>query len=158
KVKGGADLQKAKEQVRSVVQSVLRQKSGMDFVITGDPYVETWKESQHVWINAIENEKLLTVCLFSIMSIVAIFLVFCIFYIIVVEKTRDIGIIKSVGATSSGVAGIFLGYGLVIGIVGSGLGLLLAWLTVHNINELHAWLGKRLGIVIWDPPVYAFDT
>ena len=41
---------------------------------------------------------------------------------IVVEKTQDIGIIKSVGATSSGVAGIFLGYGLAIGIVGSGAG------------------------------------
>ena len=56
-------------------------------------------------------------------SIVAVFLMFCIFYMIVVEKTRDIGIIKSVGATNSGVAGIFLGYGFAIGIVGSGIGL-----------------------------------
>jgi lipoprotein-releasing system permease protein len=76
---------------------------------------------------------------------------------IVVEKTRDIGIIKSVGATSGGVAGIFLGYGMVIGVLGGGLGLLLAWLIVHNINELHAWLGRAFGVVIWDPQVYAFD-
>jgi lipoprotein-releasing system permease protein len=87
-----------------------------------------------------------------------VFLIFCIFYMIVVEKTRDIGIIKSVGATSTGVAGIFLGYGLAIGIVGAGLGMLMAYLIVHNINELHTWMGHRLGIVIWDPQVYAFDT
>jgi lipoprotein-releasing system permease protein len=56
------------------------------------------------------------------------------------------------------VAGIFLGYGLVIGIIGGGLGLLSAWLIVHNINELHAWLGRAFNIAIWDPQVYAFDT
>src|SRR5438876_1278745 len=120
--------------------------------------VKTVEESHAKCLGAVKKEKVLITFLFCIISIVAIFLIFCIFFMIVVEKTRDIGIIKSVGATSTGVAGIFLGYGLVIGIVGSGLGLLLAWLTVHNINELHAWLGRRLGIVIWDPQVYAFDT
>jgi len=76
---------------------------------------------------------------------------------IVVEKTRDIGIIKSVGATSAGVATIFLGYGLVIGVIGSGLGLLLSYLLVHNINEIHAWMGRALHIQVWNPEVYMFD-
>jgi lipoprotein-releasing system permease protein len=97
-------------------------------------------------------------------SIVAIFLIFCIFYMIVVEKTKDIGIIKSVGATDTGVAGIFLGYGLAIGIVGAGLGLLFGYLIVHNINEIHGWMGTitekllRERVQIWNPEVYAFDT
>jgi lipoprotein-releasing system permease protein len=89
---------------------------------------------------------------------VAIFLIFCIFYMIVVEKTRDIGIIKSVGATPGGVAGIFLGYGATIGVIGSGLGLLFGYLIVSNINTLHDWLGRVLGVQVWDPEVYAFDT
>jgi lipoprotein-releasing system permease protein len=97
-------------------------------------------------------------------SIVAIFLIFCIFYMIVVEKTKDIGIIKSVGSTSTGVAGIFLGYGLAIGIVGSMLGLLLGYLIVTYINEIHTWIGavteKLFGepFYMWNPEVYAFDT
>ena len=65
---------------------------------------------------------MLVTFLFGIISIVAVFLIFCIFYMIVVEKTKDIGIIKSVGATAGGVAGIFLGYGLAIGLVGGGAG------------------------------------
>ena len=54
-------------------------------------------------------------------------------------------------------AGIFLWYGLTIGIIGSGLGLLLSYLIVHNINEMHAWLGRMWGIQIWNPEVYLFD-
>jgi lipoprotein-releasing system permease protein len=91
-------------------------------------------------------------------SIVAIFLIFCIFYMIVVEKTKDIGIIKSVGATSMGVAGIFLGYGTAIGIVGGLAGLGVAYLIVKNINEIHTWMGEILQLKIWDPEVYAFDV
>jgi lipoprotein-releasing system permease protein len=120
--------------------------------------VETWAENQRLWINAIEKEVVLVTFLFGVISVVAVFLIFCIFYMIVVEKTKDIGIIKSVGATSQGVAGIFLGYGLAIGIVGSLLGLLAAWLIVHNINWLHEQLARQLGFHMWDPQVYAFDT
>jgi lipoprotein-releasing system permease protein len=119
--------------------------------------VQTWEEQNKTWLGAVEKEKTLVSMLFGMISIVAIFLIFCIFYMIVVEKTRDIGIIKSVGATSSGVAGIFLGYGLSIGIVGSLLGLLAGYGIVHNINWLHDQLHRLTGAYMWDPEVYAFD-
>ncbi|HWE03903.1 MAG TPA: FtsX-like permease family protein [Tepidisphaeraceae bacterium] len=152
-------LNRIADRVRSRVHEVMHgpHPPGGPTMYGPDPRVETWQETQRIWINAIENEKMLVVFLFGIISVVAIFLIFCIFYMIVVEKTRDIGIIKSVGATSAGVASIFLGYGLVIGVLGSGLGLLLSFLLVHNINEIHGWLGRRLGIVIWNPEVYLFD-
>jgi len=119
---------------------------------------EPWEQRQAQFLGAVEKEEGLLTILFGIISIVAIFLVFCIFFMIVVEKTRDIGVIKSVGATSWGVAQIFLGYGLSIGILGAGLGLLTAYEIVHNINELHAWMGRALHVRIWDPETYAFDT
>jgi lipoprotein-releasing system permease protein len=46
---------------------------------------------------------------------------------------------------------------LAIGVVGSGLGLLVGYLIVHNINYLHTEMGKLMGIQIWNPEVYAFD-
>ena len=81
------------------MDDVLHEKQP-DVISSMGPYVETWEESQRTWLDAIEHEKLLMVFLFALISIVAIFLIFCIFYMIVVEKTKDIGIIKSVGATS----------------------------------------------------------
>ena len=153
--KEGAALDEAKRQVRQAVESVLREFP--DPYNLEEPEVKTWRESQRLWLDAVEKEKLLTVFLFSIISVVAIFLIFCIFYMVVAEKTKDIGIIKSVGASAQGVAAIFLGYGLAIGIVGAALGLLSSWLLVKNINEIHTWLGKRMGVQVWNPEIYLFD-
>jgi len=148
-----------RDKIKPIVERVLEQKAREGHPFNGmPPTVRTWEESQAKWMGAIEKEMVLVTFLFGMISVVAVFLIFCIFYMIVVEKTRDIGIIKSVGATSSGVAGIFLGYGAAIGIVGAGMGFLLGYTIVHNINTIHAWLGKALGVVVWDPEVYAFDT
>jgi lipoprotein-releasing system permease protein len=154
KVKPGVDLLKAKEKVVAIVADYYPQVLEPDSSIG----VETWEESNATWIGAVEKEKGLVTFLFGMISIVAIFLIFCIFYMIVVEKTRDIGIIKSVGSTSAGVAGIFLGYGFAIGVVGAASGLALGWFIVHYINEIHTFMGQHLGIIIWNPEVYAFDT
>jgi lipoprotein-releasing system permease protein len=153
KAKPGVDLIVLRDKVKEIVAGYYPYVTLEDSPIA----VETWEETNATWIGAVEKEKGLVTFLFGMISIVAIFLIFCIFYMIVVEKTRDIGIIKSVGATSSGVAGIFLGYGLAIGVVGSMLGLLFGWLITKNINQIHTWLGQTTGFKMWDPEVYAFD-
>jgi hypothetical protein len=112
--------------------------------------VQTWEEVNKTWLGAVEKEKTLVTLLFGMISIVAIFLIFCIFYMIVVEKTKDIGIIKSVGATSSGVAGIFLGYGLAIGLVGAGAAALL-----HRTHQLATRHAPRVHQHL-DQEIYAF--
>ena len=154
KAKPGTDLEALRDKVRTVVANWYPYVEFDDSPIN----VQTWEEINATWIGAVEKEKGLVTFLFAMISIVAIFLIFCIFYMIVVEKTRDIGIIKSVGATSSGVAGIFLGYGLAIGIVGAAFGLLFGWLVTRYINEIHTWIGELTGFQMWNPEVYAFDT
>jgi lipoprotein-releasing system permease protein len=153
--KDGERLQEAKRQIQEIVSAVVQEN--VDFGSRQEPKVATWREHQRLWLDAVEKEKLLTVFLFSIISVVAIFLIFCIFYMVVAEKTRDIGILKSVGASGGGVASIFLGYGLAIGIVGSAMGLLLSWLLVKNINEIHGLLGRWMGVQVWNPEIYLFD-
>jgi lipoprotein-releasing system permease protein len=155
KVKPGYDLYAVKEKVQAIVDSV---RMRPDYPPGHPVEVETWEEANKVWLGAVEKETALVTFLFGMISIVAIFLIFCIFYMIVVEKTKDIGIIKSVGATSTGVAGIFLGYGTAIGIVGGILGLGCAYVIVSFINEIHTAMGELMGLKIWDPEVYAFDT
>jgi lipoprotein-releasing system permease protein len=79
--------------------------------------------------------------LFSIVYLVCAALVLAIFWAIVQEKTRDIGILRAVGASRTGVLWIFLRYGVLIGVVGSALGVLLAWGVVARINDIHDFLG-----------------
>jgi lipoprotein-releasing system permease protein len=71
-----------------------------------------------------------------------------VFYMIVLEKTRDIGTLRAMGASRSGVAAIFLGYALSIGLIGSLLGLAAAAAIVLNINEIQAFIGSYLGVTI----------
>jgi lipoprotein-releasing system permease protein len=120
--------------------------------------VLTWEEKQANFIAAVEKEKILVTVLFGIISLVAVLLVGCIFYMIVQQKTRDIGIVKSVGATSLGVAGIFIAYGAAVGVVGGAIGTLVGAFFVHYINEIQDLMAKiSPSAVIWSPEVYVFD-
>jgi lipoprotein-releasing system permease protein len=98
----------------------------------------------------------LNILLFLIIA-VAGFGILATFFMIVVEKTRDIGVLKSLGAPSSGVASIFLGYGLLLGAVGSGVGVIGGLLFVHYINQIADGLEMLTGGEVFDPTIYYFD-
>jgi lipoprotein-releasing system permease protein len=98
---------------------------------------------------------ILNILLFMIIA-VAGFGILATFFMIVVEKTRDIGILKSLGASGNSVAGIFLLYGLFLGITGSGVGAILGLLFVHYINDIAALLEIVTGKEVFDPTVYYF--
>ena len=118
--------------------------------------VYTWRDMQGPLLSAVDLEtRILNILLFLIIA-VAGFGILAIFYMIVVEKTRDIGILKSLGAPGRGIMGIFLGYGLLLGLVGSGLGMLLGLLFVNNINQIANGLAKLTGKPVFDPSIYYF--
>ena len=118
--------------------------------------VETWRDKQGALLAAVQMETaILNILLFLIIT-VAGFGILAIFYMIVVEKTRDIGILKSLGAPGRGVMGIFLAYGLLLGLIGSGAGLAIGLLFVRYINEIADLLGKITGRPVFDPTIYYF--
>jgi len=120
--------------------------------------IQTWEEMQKGFIAAIEKEKFLVLIMFGVISIVAVFLILCIFYMIVQEKTRDVGIIKSIGGSTEGVAAVFLVYGGAIGLVGCVLGSLLGTTFVENINEVQDLLARiNPDWRVWSPETYSFD-
>ena len=98
---------------------------------------------------------ILNILLFMIIA-VAGFGILAIFFMIVVEKTRDIGVLKSLGASAGGVMGIFLAYGLSLGLVGSGVGMALGLLFVRYINPIADGLGWLTGRPVFNPEIYYF--
>jgi len=116
----------------------------------------TWRDKQGPLLAAVDMESgILNVLLFLIIA-VAGFGILAIFFMIVVEKTRDIGILKSLGASNRGTMGIFLSYGLSLGTVGSGAGMALGLIFVAYINPLADLVGKVTGHEIFDPSIYYF--
>jgi lipoprotein-releasing system permease protein len=118
--------------------------------------VATWEEHQGPLLAAIDVERgILNLLLFMIVG-VAGFSILAIFTMIVSEKYRDIGILKSLGASSRGVMSIFLGYGLLLGTVGCGLGTALGlWITA-NINWIELKLTELTGAAVFPRDVYYF--
>jgi lipoprotein-releasing system permease protein len=104
--------------------------------------IQTWEQQQAGFIGPIEKERELMRTLFSMVYLVCAGLVLAIFWAIVYEKTRDIGILRAVGASRFGIAMIFVRYGLIIGILGAFVGLGLGLLVVSNINTIHDALGS----------------
>lgn len=120
--------------------------------------ISSYRDKNRTMIAAVEKELGLILFLFGIISIVAIFLVLAIFWSMVAEKTKDIGILRAVGASRMGVAWVWVRYGLAIGVVGAIGGGIASYLIVTNINEIHEWMGQTLKLYIWDPKVYYFTT
>jgi lipoprotein-releasing system permease protein len=111
--------------------------------------IRTWEEQNASFIGPVEKERDLMRILFSIIYFVCAGLVLVIFWAIVYEKTRDIGILRSIGAARIGILWIFVRYGLVVGVIGAVVGLGLAWLVVHNINGIHTALGHEAPMWAW---------
>ncbi len=118
--------------------------------------IMTWVDQNRTMISAVKKETSLVLFLFSFISLTAVFLVLAIFWSMVSERTKDVGIMRSLGASRMGVAWLWLRYGMAIGIVGAALGGLAAYLIVTNINPIHEWMGEQLGVQIWDPRIYYF--
>jgi len=119
--------------------------------------VWTWEQKQGPLLGAVSIEQsILNILLFMIIA-VAGFGILATFSMIVVEKTRDIGVMKALGASTSGIRGIFLGYGLLLGAVGSGVGMIGGLLFVRYINEIERVLSLVLGRKVFDDSIYYFD-
>ncbi len=122
-----------------------------------DARVLTWQEHQGPLLAAIDIERgILNLLLFMIVG-VAGFSILAIFTMIVSEKYRDIGILKSLGASSRGVMGIFVWYAILLGIVGCVLGTFLGLGITQYINEIEAFLTRLTGQQLFDRSVYYFD-
>ena len=147
KLKPGVDLNTARDALRDEFPPT------HEFV-----EVRSWQETQGPLLAAVQLETtILNILLFMIIA-VAGFGILATFFMIVVEKTRDIGILKSLGATGTGIATIFLGYGVLLGTVGAGVGLLCGLLFVWKINDIARVVEWITGREVFDPTVYYFDT
>ncbi len=119
--------------------------------------IQTWRDMQGPLLSAVRLETtILNILLFLIIA-VAGFGILATFFMIVVEKTRDIGTLKALGASGSGVMSIFLSYGVLLGLVGSGVGMIGGLLFIRNINSIAALIEQITGQEVFDPTVYYFS-
>ncbi len=94
----------------------------------GFPYLAlTWFELRQTLFSWIQLEKWAMFIVLCLIILVAAFNIVSTLIMFVLEKTREIGILKSMGATSNGITRIFIFEGIVVGIVGTFLGFVIGY-------------------------------
>ncbi len=114
----------------------------------------TWIDKHQDIFNAVQNERSMMYIVLMIITIVAAFSTMISMIIFAVQKKREIGMIRALGAKISQVLMIFTGQGVVVGILGVGLGATAGLLILHYRNALRAWLAQKMGIDIFPAHIY----
>lgn len=146
RIRDGADLNHVRDSLRA------------QFPLEMGLQINTWRDLQGALLAAVQMETtILNILLFLIIA-VAGFGILATFFMIVVEKTKDIGVLKSLGASGWGIASIFLGYGVLLGALGAGVGAVAGLAFVAHINSVADLLETITGQEVFDPTVYYFET
>jgi lipoprotein-releasing system permease protein len=119
--------------------------------------VNTWETQQRMILTVVEVERNITTLMLGLMFVGFAVLIALISYVMAYIKSRDVGILKAVGASDAGVGSLFLGYGFLIGLLGTALGMVGALLMLHYLDPIEIWVNQTLNVDIFPREMYYFD-
>jgi len=113
--------------------------------LSGPLEVETWEQANHDQMQILGVEKMVMFYIMIVIVIVAAFCILCSLATSVVRKTREIGVLGALGARPTQLAAVFCLQGLIIGMVGTALGVALSFFLLHfRQNIVDAFVNQRL--------------
>jgi len=120
-------------------------------------WVTDWKQRHRSFFQALKTERIAMGVILSLIVMVALFNMVASLVMVVMERRKEIAILKTVGATHASVMRIFLIMGTLLSgigtLVGAMLGLLLAW----KLDTLLAWIEGISGVKFMSSDVYYID-
>ena len=118
------------QKIEEVMEKVLEKLQKSDFKVT------SWKRINHNLLNAVQFEKFVLIAILSLLLIIACFAVSVILNMIVREKIKDIGILKSIGYTNRNIRNVFTIEGLIIGVSGMILASIISPIILLTLKKL----------------------
>ena len=118
------------QKIEEVMEKVLEKLQKSDFKVT------SWKRINHNLLNAVQFERFVLIAILSLLLIIACFAVSVILNMIVREKIKDIGILKSIGYTNRHIRNVFTIEGLIIGVSGMILASIISPIILLTLKKL----------------------
>jgi lipoprotein-releasing system permease protein len=134
-----------------------RVKKSIEQFLEPPEFAQTWIDMNHQFFEAVRLERTVMFFLLFFIVVVAAFGIMSTLITVTVQKTREIGIMKALGANISQIIWIFLGQGTVVGLFGTLTGLGLGMTLIRYRNEFSQWLASTLHIEIFPREVYQFS-
>jgi len=119
--------------------------------VAGAGQLTDWRTLNATLFEALAVDRLVTFTVLSILILVAVFNILSSLIMLVRAKTRDIAILRTMGATRAGLIKIFVTVGTVIGSLGILAGLILGFIILYFRQGVLTFLGFVTGQEIWDP-------
>jgi lipoprotein-releasing system permease protein len=121
----------------------------------GFPYWgRNWMEMNKNLFSALKLEKRVMFLILSLIVLVAAFNIISALIMIVMEKNKDIAILKTMGATRAGIMKIFIFQGLIVGAIGTFLGCIAGLAVAFNLEALSRFVENLFGFKILPGDVY----
>lgn len=115
---------------------------------------ETWIQRNKQLFATIRNERGMMYFVLFFIILVAAFSTMNTMITVTVQKRHEIGVMKALGARVSQIVGVFIGQGLIVGLIGSVSGLAAGSLVLYNRNSIRDVLAQRLGLEIFPEEMY----
>ena len=122
-------------------------------VIAGQAVVNDWKTTNSALFSALVVERTVMFWVLSIIILVAVFNILSSLIMLVRAKTRDIAILRTMGASRIALMRVFMTVGTLIGGLGIALGCVLGFSLLHFRAGIVATVGRLTGTNLWDPSV-----
>ncbi|MBT1071346.1 lipoprotein-releasing ABC transporter permease subunit [Pelotalea chapellei] len=120
-------------------------------------YARDWMQMNRNILFALKTEKVVMFIILTLIVLVAAFGIASTLFMVVMEKTRDIAILKSMGATGTSIMKIFVLEGLIIGIIGTVLGVVSGLLIALNLEPIINIIQKITGQNFFSKDIYYLD-
>jgi lipoprotein-releasing system permease protein len=134
-----------------------RVKDSIEKFLEPPEFAQTWIDMNKQFFEAVRLERTVMFFLLFFIVVVAAFGIMSTLITVTVQKRREIGIVKALGANISQIIWIFLGQGTVVGLFGTLTGLGLGMTLIRYRNEFSHWLASTLHIEIFPREVYQFS-
>ena len=119
-----------------------------------DAYVYDWKHSNAAFFNAIDVERNVMFLILLLIILVAAFNIITGLIMLVKDKSRDVAVLRTMGATRAMIMRIFFMDGAFIGIIGTTLGLIIGLLFCDNIENIRQLLQRLSGRDLFSSEIY----
>lgn len=126
--------------------------------LSGRTVISDWKSMNSALFEALQVERVAMFFALSFMVVVASFNILSSLVMLVRAKTRDIAIMRTMGATRRSLLKIFVTTGTTIGVIGTGTGLILGSIILFFREPIVAGIAFVTGQQIWDPEVRFLST
>jgi lipoprotein-releasing system permease protein len=116
-----------------------------------------WTQSNNALLSAVQVEQNVMFLILTLIILVAAFNVISSLIMMVKDKTRDIAVLRTIGASRGAVMRIFLMCGASVGVTGTALGTVLGIAFSLNIDRIKGWVQGVTGVNLFNPEVYFLE-